>query len=82
MINRGIVKSSFEPEQVTYIGDNVLVASDITSYTEIDSEGYNISGYQYNLIQYTKDEYLQLALAKIATLEDELAATKIILGVE
>lgn len=82
MINYGIVKSTFEPTAVEYKGDNVLIASNIESYTFQDKDNNTIHGYQYNLIQYTKDEYLQMALNKIATLEDELAAAKIILGVE
>ena len=82
MVNYGVIQSSFEPNAIEYTEHSILEASNIEEYTIQDKEGHTIHGYSYNLIEYTKEEYLEKALNKIASLEEELAATKIILGVE
>ena len=43
---------------------------------------YEETGYEYDYIEYTKDEYLSAQYLKISGLEEELAAAKIMLGVE
>lgn len=84
MINYGTIFGKTEPPAIQITGDNVFIASNIVSY-EKDYDGTIISGYQYDYKGYTKDEYILLLAQqeqKIAALEEELAATKIILGVE
>jgi len=85
MINYGKVRGSELPQEIEFTSDYVFVASNITPYEEtIDNK--SVSGYEYDYIAYTKDEYIQLVIAKntatIQELEEELQAAKILLGVE
>ena len=93
MVNYGVVRGDKSPELVEINVTGVYVASDIQPYEEEivddDNNTRTMSGYQYNYILYTKDEYLVILTKKNAELdqknaelEDELQATKIILGVE
>lgn len=74
MKNYGIVKSTERPQNIEITSSAVFVASNIQPYEQMFDEAI-VQGYEYNLIEYSKDEYL-LSLA------EELAATKILLGVE
>jgi hypothetical protein len=85
MIHYGKTTSSTYPQEVEITSSAVFIASDITSYEqEIDDKIY--SGYEYDYKQYDKDEYITLIAnenaATIAALQEELQATKILLGVE
>ena len=75
------VHSTARPQEVEIKNNYVFVASNIVSYTE-EIDDKVISGYEYDCIQYTKDEYLLLLTTKNKALEEELAAAKILLGVE
>lgn len=81
MINHGKVYSSSTPNEIEITGSGVLIASNIEPYTNI-VDGYEIEGYQYNCIEYTKDEFLLQQTNKVAELEQELSAAKILLGVD
>lgn len=85
MISYGKVRGSELPKEVEFTSEYVFVASNIKPYEEIVDDK-TIYGYEYDYIAYTKDEYIQLVLAEnaktISDLEDELQATKILLGVE
>lgn len=85
MINYGKVRSSERPQEVEITSEKVFVASNITSY-EMTIEDKIISGFEYDYIGYTKDEYIQYIMTEnaktINELEDELSAVKILLGVE
>lgn len=84
MKNFGRVRGSVYPSELTITDSSVMVASNIIPYSEtIDS--VTTRGYEYDYVQYSKNEYIQLLAQKtavIASLEDELAATKILLGVD
>lgn len=85
MINYGKVKSMNSPSAVEITPNYVYVASNIETHTrEID--GVEETFYEYDYVSYTKDEYISvLSVANAAAIEeltDELAATKILLGVE
>lgn len=84
MINYGKVKSSVRPQEIEITSDKVFIASNIEEYQEtIDDK--EISGYKYDYICYSKDEYILLMAqnaAEITTLREELEAAKILLGVE
>ncbi len=81
MVNYGIVHSESSPAEIEITDYNVYVASNIHQYhAEID--GHEVNGYEYNYVKYTKDEYIQLLAQQSQRLEEELAATKILLGVE
>lgn len=85
MINYGRIKSSIYPSEFEVTDTSVIIASNIEEYSQ-DFDGQIIHGYEYDYIVYDKDEYLTtIALENahaITELQDELEATKIILGVE
>lgn len=73
--------SSVRPQDIEIMADKVIVASDIVEYNET-IDGHTISGYEYKGTEYSKDEYLLLQSSAIASLQEELAAAKVLLGVE
>lgn len=78
------VRSSGRPDEIVVTANDVMVASNIHEYTETIDE-YTMSGYEYDYDIYTKDEYIAYMAnqaKKIQELQEELAATKILLGVE
>jgi hypothetical protein len=75
------VRSSVQPQEVTVLANSVLVASNITPYEE-EVDDKIITGYEYDGTEYSKDEYLVLQTEKVAALEQELQAAKILLGVD
>ena len=85
MINYGRTKSATMPQPIEYTNTSVFVASNISPYEETINDTTQ-TGYEYDYVSYTKDEYIDLISAQnqatIATLQEELQATKILLGVE
>lgn len=81
MIDYGIQCGSVAPQPVDITEAMVYINSDVTPYNE-EIDGRVISGYKYHCIGYTKDEYLTLQNEKLIALEQELAAAKILLGVD
>ena len=75
------VRSSKRPSEIEFTPTSVLIASDITPYEE-EMDGHTLSVFEYNCTEYSKDEYLALQAARIAELSEELAAAKILLGVD
>lgn len=73
MIDVGVIRGSKEQAKELIIGtDTVYVHSDIKLVkTEDDSEVY-----QYNEVQYTKDEYIHLLAEKNTTLENQMESTQ------
>ena len=85
MTNYGLVKSKTLPPAVEITPNYVYIASNIQSVEEeIDENVETI--YTYNYVSYTKDEYISTITAEnaraIDELNDELAATKVLLGVD
>ena len=81
MINYGKVQSLNQPQSTEIKEDKVFIASNITPYTTT-VEDKEESGYEYDYVEYTKDEYIMLLFEKSQRLEEELAAPKVLLGVE
>ena len=81
MKNHGKVHSSIEPQATEITGSAVFIASNVQPYEE-EVDGRILSGYEYDCVEYTKDEYLALQSTQIASLAEELAAAKILLGVD
>lgn len=81
MINHGKVYSSVQPQNIEITGNGVFVASNVQQYTKT-VENYEIIGYEYDCIEYTKDEFLLQQNSKMQELEQELEAAKILLGVD
>lgn len=81
MKNYGKVQSSTQPPEIEFTETKVFVASNIEAFTQ-SLGGYEESGYEYDYVEYNKDEYIQLLSQQSQRLEEELAAAKILLGVE
>lgn len=81
MINYGRVRGAEVPQNIEITNTAVYIASNIEPYTE-DIDDKTVTGYEYDYIQYSKDEYLLILSERNEILSDELQATKIILGVE
>ena len=81
MKDYGIIKGAAEPQPIEITPTSVLIASEIEPYTE-EIENHTMTGYKYHYIEYTKDEFLLQQNTRIAELQEELAAAKILLGVE
>lgn len=78
------VHSNGIPNSVEIYSDLVFIPQNIHVFNETTDDGI-ISGYEYDCNIYTKDEYIILMAQqtnRIAQLEDELAAAKILLGVD
>lgn len=77
----GKVHSSTRPQDVEITDTAVFVATNIQAYSkQIDDYTYN--GFEYDWTEYTKDEYLLQQGAQITSLQEELQAAKILLGVD
>ena len=65
MIDKGIVQGSESQAKPLIVGvDTVYVHTNITK-VETDAEGKTVEGlYQYNEVQYDKDEYIQFMSEK------------------
>lgn len=57
MIKLGTQYSATAPKDIEITADAVFLAINIRPY-EKEIEGRNISGYAYECVQYTKDEYI------------------------
>lgn len=81
MIKNENIHSSTEPSQIEITTNAVYITENIHTYTEL-IDNYTIEGYEYDLLVYTLPEYIELLTQKNTLLEEELQATKILLGVE
>lgn len=78
MKNYGIQCGTVRPQEIQITPESVFIAENIEPYTS-EIEGHEISGFKYNYIQYTKDEYiLKLAQANLK-LEQDLIDTQLAL---
>lgn len=75
------IRSAVRPKDVEIMANSVLVASNITPYNE-EVDGRVLNGYEYDCTEYSKDEYLLMQAGKVTSLEEELSAAKILLGVD
>lgn len=81
MFDYGVIKSATQPAPIEITDTSVFIASNIEPYTE-EVEEHQVSGYKYNYKKYDKDEYLIQQTAEITSLQEELRAAKILLGVD
>lgn len=81
MKDYGVICGAVEPQPIEITSTSVFVASNVEPYQNEDGE-HIVSGYKYNYKEYGKDEYLLQQAASIASLQEELAAAKVLLGVE
>jgi len=84
MKNYETVYSITEPQEIEITSTKVFIATNVQSI-EREYEDIIETCYSYTLTEYDKDEYITLMAknnADIAALQEELAAAKILLGVE
>lgn len=69
----GKVRSTKQPEQKVIDDYSVWIAENITPATEAGTdEQPGFTGYEYDLTQYTKDEYIKMIDDRNASLEDQM----------
>lgn len=69
----GKVRSTKQPEQKVIDDYSVWVAANITSVTEAGTdEQPGFTGYEYDLTQYTKGEYIKMIDDRNTSLEDQM----------
>lgn len=78
MTKYGKVRSTLRPETRVIDEHSIWVAENITPVTEelTGEESVGIEGYEYDLTQYTKDEYIQMIDEKNDSLESEITSTQ------
>ena len=85
MTNLGLTYSTKRPQAIEITEKKVYVAYNIEQ-CEIEQDfDTTVSGYKFNLTEYDKDEYIILMAAKanqIDSLQEELDAAKVLLGVD
>ncbi len=74
MIDYGRQRSTIKPDETEILETKVFAASDVTEVSENE-----FSGYEFNLTEYSKDEYIQMIREKNADLETELTNTQLAL---
>ena len=80
MIDYGKQKSTVRPEELELTETKVFVNSNITEVNEDETDGQQgFTGYEFDLIEYTKDEYIKIQAEKNATLEQQVTDTQLAL---
>ena len=72
------VRSALRPKDVEIMGDQVLIASDITPYEE-EIDGHTRTGYEYDCDTYSKDEYLIKLARENEQLKQDIIDTQLAL---
>ena len=78
MKNYGLQKSAVEPKAVEITESKVFVATDIEQVT-VTMDEQKVTEYQFNLVEYDKDEYIQIISEKNEELEQQMTDTQIAL---
>ena len=76
------VRSSARPQEIEITNNAVYLAKNIAPYEEQLEGGRVVEGFEYDCLEYTKDEYLVYQNEQLAELQQELQAAKILLGVD
>ncbi len=77
MINHGKVESAVKPENTVMDEFSVWIASNIEEVTKtINDDGAEATFYTYDLVQYTKDEYIAKVSESNKNLEAQLLETQ------
>ncbi len=79
MIIHGVTRSAERPEEMLVDEKSVWVAGDIQEVTVADEDGGTHIEYEYNLIQYTKDEYIHIMIETNEALSEDLTNTQLAL---
>lgn len=80
MIDYGTQRSTVEPLELELTETKVFVASDITPVNEPDTdEQPSFIGFEFQLVEYEKDEYIKMIDEKNKSLETQVDNTMIAL---
>lgn len=80
MIDYGLQRSTIEPQAIEILETKVFVASNVTPVNEQGTEEQpGFVGFEFNLSEYTKDEYIRVQAEKNQSLEEEVTSTQIAL---
>lgn len=80
MIDYGTQRSTVKPLELELTETKVFVASNITPVNEPDTEDQpGFTGYEFDLVEYDKDEYIKLQAEHNAALEQQMTDTQLAL---
>lgn len=75
MIDLGITRSTVRPQDVEVTESKVLVASNIHEVT-VTMEDETVTEFEFNYLEYTKDEYIHLLSDRNTQLEQDVLNTQ------
>lgn len=76
MTNYGKVYGAAEPPKIEITPRSVFVATNIEPYAKAYEDGYVVSGYIYNYVEYSTEEYIRLLGETNERLESALLDTQ------
>lgn len=79
MVNYGRVRSSVKPEPIVIDEFSVWQHTDIQEISENIGEENEFVGYEYNMIQYEKDEFILKQATESATIQQQITDTQLAL---
>lgn len=80
MINYGTQRSTIKPDTLELTETKVFISTDIKKVDESGSdEQPGFVGYEFNLTEYGKDEYIKIQAEKNAELEKNITDTQLAL---
>ena len=78
MIDYGKQRSTVKPEKLELTETKVFVSSNIKEVNEPGAdEQPGFTGYEFDLLEYDKDEYIKLQAEKNADLENEITQAQV-----
>lgn len=78
MKNYGLQRSAVEPKAVEITESKVFVATNIEQVT-VTMDEQEVQEYQFNLVEYDKDEYIKIISEKNEELEQQMTNTQLAL---
>lgn len=75
----GKTRSAVKPDAVVIDDHSVWLHTDIQEVHESMGEDQSFNGYEFNMIQYEKNEYILMMSEKNAALENQLTDTQLAL---
>lgn len=79
MVNHGTVKSTVRPNELIIDESSVWVHTNITEVSENLGQENEFIGFQFDCVQYDKDEYIKLLSEKNDSLEQQLTDAQLAL---
>lgn len=78
MIEYGKQRSTVKPDELEITETKVFIYSDVEEVNESEKdEQPGFSGYEFNLTEYNKDEYIKIQAEKNAELEEEITQAQV-----